>query len=325
MELPKVSEESFTERKGIIRVEAVTNDARCIWRETPLRDVGIDGQIEHVNDNNRATGRIVLTQVKSGASYFRDATDDYVPYYPEDKHRNYWGHAPLPVILVLHNPEEPETVWVDVRREIQEGRHSPVRVLRSSVFDAAAVKRALAWDGAPLPVDPQPPDVLMREMLAARNEEAAFPLSFFDLFVNGLTDLGRSLYFGMDLATEIVDAKLAIQEAEFGLGMAGPEYAFLDRYVAFLVANDLARVDFDWYRQTLEERDMVAKLLGPLTPRGRALVERIVALDHSRGIERGIYDQVVVERIINMVWLHDVLPRTKFIENFKRWLDESTG
>lgn len=60
-----------TERAGVNAVASMVNDARCIWRETPLRDVGIDGQVEYVTPSGAATGRLVLLQVKSGATYFR--------------------------------------------------------------------------------------------------------------------------------------------------------------------------------------------------------------------------------------------------------------
>ena len=321
MDLPLVTDESFTERDGVNKVAVVVNGARCIWRETPLRDVGIDGQIEHVNTQRQATGRIVLVQVKSGPSYFERASEIDVPFYPSGRHLAYWGHAPLPVVLVLHNPDSGETIWSDARRAIQSGRGSPIRVPRQNVFDRDGVLDALAWDGAPLPEEPQEPRVLLRAMIEARHEEASFPLSYFDLFVNGLTDIGYSLFFDMGIPTEVARSKLVLADAAFGIGIGGPEYAFLDDYVAFVVANDLARFDFDWYRQCLEERGMVATMLGALTPRGRALVQYIAGLDRNRDGDRGPWDQVVVERFIGMNWDREPpTVRTAWIEGFKEWL-----
>jgi hypothetical protein len=93
-ELPSVPATSFTERSGINAVASIVNDVRCIWRETPLRDVGIDGQVEYVTPAGAATGRLVLVQVKSGASYFESATAESVPFSPKPKHRGYWEGAP---------------------------------------------------------------------------------------------------------------------------------------------------------------------------------------------------------------------------------------
>jgi hypothetical protein len=54
-DLPGVPSTSFTERAGVNAVASIVNDARCIWRETPLRDVGIDGQVEYVTPSGGAT------------------------------------------------------------------------------------------------------------------------------------------------------------------------------------------------------------------------------------------------------------------------------
>ena len=42
---PKVDINYFTERQGVLEVEKIVNEMFCIWRETPSKDVGIDGQI----------------------------------------------------------------------------------------------------------------------------------------------------------------------------------------------------------------------------------------------------------------------------------------
>ena len=60
------------ERNGILAFSMEVNKLGLIWRETPMVDVGIDGQIELVDDDGNATGRILAVQIKSGASYFHD-------------------------------------------------------------------------------------------------------------------------------------------------------------------------------------------------------------------------------------------------------------
>jgi hypothetical protein len=77
-------------------------------------DVGIDGQIEFVNDAGKATGQLIAVQVKSGPSYFHDHGDHWW-FYPDSKHRYYWERYPLPVIVMLHHPDENITYWADAR------------------------------------------------------------------------------------------------------------------------------------------------------------------------------------------------------------------
>jgi len=88
-ELPKLTDQDFVEREGVNRVAVIVNRARCIWRETFQRDIGIDGHVEYVTPDGLAPGRLVAVQVKSGASRFAHATDHDVPFSPEEKHRRY--------------------------------------------------------------------------------------------------------------------------------------------------------------------------------------------------------------------------------------------
>ncbi|WP_314326182.1 DUF4365 domain-containing protein [Paenarthrobacter ilicis] len=144
MTLPSVGH-AFIERTGVNLVASIVNDAHCLWRETLMHDVGIDGQIEYVNAKNEATGRMVLVQVKTGTSYFDSATDKFVSYYPAEKHRNYWEQAPLPVILVLHNPDSRETYWIDARSTLRGrvNKDGPIKVPKTQNFDKFGVLGAI--------------------------------------------------------------------------------------------------------------------------------------------------------------------------------------
>jgi hypothetical protein len=59
-------------------------------------------------------------------------------------------------------------------------------------------------------------------MRARRTNNADFDMSFFDIFVHGLTDVCQSLYFGMDLVMEIAEARAAITRSPFGIGLGAP-------------------------------------------------------------------------------------------------------
>jgi hypothetical protein len=93
------------ERAGVLAVATELNRLGLIWRETPMADVGVDGQIEFVDDAGRLTGRLVAAQIKSGDSYFRDGGDEW-RFSPQDRHRFYWERFPLPVLLFLHSATE---------------------------------------------------------------------------------------------------------------------------------------------------------------------------------------------------------------------------
>jgi hypothetical protein len=90
MSLPKVPLTQYQERIGINIVAETLARLNLVWRETPSTDVGIDGQIEFVNETGEATGQIIAVQVKSGPSYLREGANNSWAFYPSEAHRRYW-------------------------------------------------------------------------------------------------------------------------------------------------------------------------------------------------------------------------------------------
>jgi len=89
MSFPKYNSTSSQERFGVNAVAETMAKIGQIWRETPLADVGIDGQIEYVSPEGYATGRLISVQIKSGPSFFKESGAHWV-FHPEEKHRFYW-------------------------------------------------------------------------------------------------------------------------------------------------------------------------------------------------------------------------------------------
>lgn len=113
MDLPKVTDNDFQEREGVLATALLLNQLGLIFRETPNTDVGIDGQVEYVS-SNRAIGKVIAVQIKSGPSYLIDKGDHFA-FYPKEKHRNYWESFPLPVVIMLHDPVKQSVYFADAR------------------------------------------------------------------------------------------------------------------------------------------------------------------------------------------------------------------
>jgi hypothetical protein len=309
---PRVPETAITERLGVHAVVGVVLAAGCIWRETILQDVGIDGQIEYVAEQSRvATGRIVAAQIKSGPSYFERHRGNVVRFIPSQAHGEYWKKFPLPVILVLHNPLDGMTIWADARGVLRAG-HRAVDVPVANTFDRQGLLSALSIEGA-LPETEFDPFAIIAEMIAAQAEDASFGLSFLDLFFNGLTDIAHSVYFGMDLVTSLIEYRSYRNDAPWGIGPTS--YAFLDRYIEFLRKYDLALVDLAAWNQMATELGMTGTFVAPLTDNGRRVVAAASALD--RWLPHETNDSVVArERPIRMEML-GLSDRADHIEKFK--------
>jgi hypothetical protein len=247
-----------------------------IWRETPTGDVGIDGQIEYVDVSGHATGRLLSVQVKSGVSYFTNETDDAYLFYFSAKHRLYMEQHPLPVILVLHNPSTNTSYWADVRQQLRgENPKFSVSVSKRNFLQTATAPMLFETVGIDGSAFIENLDEICATMIATRSTSASFPISHFDLFVHGLTNIARSIYHGTDVPLIIAEANLVRANSEFGVGIGENEHRFLFAFVKFLIAQNLARIDFgdclvDWI-----DRGMQPHFVAPLTTRGRDLVRHI--------------------------------------------------
>jgi hypothetical protein len=322
---PKVGLTFSQERFGINAVAQFAATNGLIWRENNVKDLGIDGQLEYVSDSGFATGRIVALQIKSGPSFFTHDDGESWRFYPEEKHRLYWERFPVPVILMLHNPNTEETFWLDVRQAYRSGAHDKnvgVSVPKAQEFKITS--RSKLFDNAGLIGEEftESLDDVLTLLVNARSREASFPLSFFQLFVNGLTNIVRSLHFGMDLVTTLVELNLMRAESEYGIGMGSEEYDFLFRYVQFLVSQDLANVDFgdcliDW-----NDRGMVPRFVAPLSSRGRALVRLISEKEdqlRSFGVLAGSNSiRIAQEHLIQMIFTPSDVERLALIDEFER-------
>ena len=282
--LPKIPANHAQERRGVLAVAKAAIEMGQIWRETPMVDVGIDGQLEYVDPRGHATGQMLAVQVKSGQSFFEHEEASCFKHYIADKHRAYWERFPLPVILILHHPSFGRSHWVDARQVLRTPSSAQlpfVRVPKKNVLETTP--STLLFENAGVQAEAYITDLdeVIKHLVGKRSTEGTFPLSFFDLFVLGLTNFHRSVYFGIDLALTTAESNMALSGSDkfVGVGVGAPEHQFLFDYVRFLVGQHLAAVDFadclvDWI-----DREVHPHFVAPLTSRGRQLAARISELE----------------------------------------------
>ena len=107
----RVPDEHLTERVGVYRVGvAATGELKWIFREQPVSDVGIDGELEPVIAGE-ASGQLIGVQIKSGESYFRETADAGFVFRGDLAHLEYWSKYANPVVLVIHRPSDGLLLW----------------------------------------------------------------------------------------------------------------------------------------------------------------------------------------------------------------------
>ena len=269
------------ERLGIAAVQARAAKLHQIWRETPTGDFGIDGHMEFLRHNGMATGMMVGVQVKSGASYLQRDNGVGFLYTASEKHQCYWEQYPVPVLLVLHDSNNDQSYWLDVRQEFRSRKadNRTVLVPKSQVLQNSTAEELFANAGVSPAEYLSNIDQLLDQMLRAETRNARFDVSFFDLFCLGLTNIARSLYFGMDLALKIAEHKLDNSNSACGVSLADKEFNFLENYIRFLISQNLVHANYSDIKIDLLEHNLVPVFVVPLSSRGRRLVELISNLE----------------------------------------------
>lgn len=303
MDLPKFQSTDFTERAGIFAIGAQVTTIGLIFRETPNSDVGIDAQVEYIADG-KAIGSLIAVQAKSGRSYLKDKGDHFA-FYPEEKHKNYWESFPLPVVVMLHDPDTNEVYYSDVRYYLsipeREKKYSYIPVFKANTLKGATKEELFNLPSISPSVYLEFPE-LIKKMVDAKCKDADFPVSYFEIFVHSLTNLCRHSFFHMQLPCDIAETNLIASNSPYGVGINSRTHDFLHDYVRFLIEQNLVKVDYSDFLIDWNEREMLPKFLAPLTSRGRAFIEYI------RSVEGSIFDpdefelSVACERFVQMVY-----------------------
>ena len=302
MSLPKVPLTQHQERVGINIVAQNLARLNLVWRETPTTDVGIDGQIEFINDTGEATGQIVAVQVKSGPSYLHEGPNNSWAYYPSEAHRRYWEQFPVAVLLFLCEPETRQVFWVDARQylrsPVNEGR-SAILVPKLSTLEEKTRGSLFANIGE---IDGRFLDVgeLINTLMERRIDKPGFSVSFFDIFATGLTNIANMLYFGMDIICKVAESRAEI------VTIGEYEYQFAYDYMRFVVAQQLADVPWSECMIDWEDRGVVPSWMGRLTRRGRQIVDHVYRLEMNLR-ESGVIAahpllHVMQETSVSMQW-----------------------
>lgn len=269
---PIVLDTYFTEREGVLKIEIEINKLGLIFRETPNADVGIDGQIEYVNNSDQAIGRIMAAQIKSGDSYLIDKGEHWA-FYPKQKHKSYWETYPIPVLLFVYSPSNKLTYYTDVRYQLNiPGRTDEYISIPKNQTLESSTRDILFQNVGEIGSDFFDSPKLFDTMIKMKCDNPTFNISFFELFVQGLTNLSRQIFFSMQMAIDIAEYN---NDTEWGLSLGMTEHEFLHDYVKFLVSQNLARIDYADFLIDWKERQLQPTFLATLTTRGRKLLNYI--------------------------------------------------
>lgn len=106
----KATKSEFVSRAGVYFSGYVLSMSGIIFRETSSTDIGVDGQIELVDDDGEATGMLACVQIKSGDS-FSDSTTKEFTFKSTKEHYKYWAKLSIPTIGIVYSPKLKTASW----------------------------------------------------------------------------------------------------------------------------------------------------------------------------------------------------------------------
>lgn len=139
------------ERIGVSKLETLFSQVGWKFREQPIKDFGIDAQVE-MFDNNNPSGKLIAIQIKSGLSYFGEETDDTYVFRPKPKHVEYWTNHCLPVIIVLYKPDSEQFYWAkaDMQFITSTGKGFKIEISKRQILDISNIRDLATLYSTPL-------------------------------------------------------------------------------------------------------------------------------------------------------------------------------
>jgi hypothetical protein len=115
LDMPIYPESAELGAKGVRMVsDAVEDEFHWIFRVKEKADIGIDAEIERVDDSRKSTGQLLAVQIKCGQSFFKETCDVGFVFRCSKEKINYWLNLSFPVILCLCDEVNGVVYWSHV-------------------------------------------------------------------------------------------------------------------------------------------------------------------------------------------------------------------
>ena len=131
----------------------VLHELKWIYRRKPF-DIGIDGEIEIVNDDGISSGKIIMVQVKSTDN----STLPNISISLEKRHVHYWKELSLPVIICVVVLSQKKVYWIPIDQDVTippgPEKTMSVAVKTESTLDTASKSRLAEYASSKRPFNP---------------------------------------------------------------------------------------------------------------------------------------------------------------------------
>lgn len=132
-----------TGRMGVSAASLVFEAWGWLFREQPIEDYGIDAHVEPLDGPEQPARQLLALQIKTGAPFFAEETQDGWWFRDTRRHWHYWlGHV-LPVVIILYNPPTGKLFWQHADASLVQltGEEGKLLIPRSHILDSSGAGR----------------------------------------------------------------------------------------------------------------------------------------------------------------------------------------
>ena len=267
-----VKDTQLIDQQGISFISGKLAKIECSFNEH-AREIGIDGIIEIRDVAYHSTGKLIACQVKSGESYFENEDKNNYYLYIDKMHIDYWLRCNLPVLFFIYSPEQEEAYWTQVVNfNLSEKDQSfLIEIPKKQKLSNTSKENFYSVCFGKLYSNDIEFQQVLNDLRDIKYTASVAPISAYEMFINGLTDNCKQLFFSTYVYSEIMESKIV--DAEFcGFSWPSSMDMFFERYLETLRFHCLIQGDFSFEIEMLNS-GLLPIFLKPLSLNGLRFIK----------------------------------------------------
>ena len=281
-----MQDNQLLDQQGMSYITHILSQKDCIINEY-RRENGIDAICELRAEPYQSTGLFYAVQLKTGASYFEYSDADNYYFYADDKHIDYWLKCIMPVLFVIYNPKNSLTLWTSIQKSnlIRTGKGCKIAISRNNHLQELKIISLYEAYYGKIYTDSASFEAITNDLKNLKYEaNNAVSISGLELFINGLCNSCRQLYFNMDLYSNLVEDKM--QNLDIS-SFAWPTNFFED-YFCIINFHNLIVGSFELELKEINEYELLPIFVKYLSNNGLGFV------NYLRGKGYDIHDRLFI-------------------------------
>ncbi len=281
-----MQDNQLLDQQGMSYITHILSKKGCIINEYK-RENGIDAICELRAEPYLSSGLFLAIQLKTGESYFEYKDSDNYYYYADDKHIDYWIKCCMPVIFIMHNPQNNLTLWNKIEKSnlIKTKKGCRITIPCNNQLEKLEILSLYEAFYGKIYTDIIQFEAVFNDLKNLKYEmDTDVNISGLELFISGLCNSCRQLYFNVDIYSNLIEKKISNFDITYFIWPQN----FFEEYFCILNYHNLLVGNFEFELQEINEYELLPILIKYLTHNGREFLKYL----QSKGYE--IFDRLFI-------------------------------